>query len=672
VGSAATGKRDSDRGVIASFWPRFQGRYSIPPSRKVLTMASELTQTDRLLKIATPLGPNKLLLRSFYGEEEMSRLFSFHLSLVSEDNKINAPDIVGKNVTFSVEQADKSTERYFNGYVSTFAQLPSRMRLARYEAEVVPWPWFLTLTADCRIYQRMSVPDIIDEVFGRFGFPDYDMSDVKKSKHKPREYCVQYRETAFNFLSRLMEEEGIFYYFQHENGKHTMVLANHSGTHKPCPFQSNVRMRPAEGAGPWLAEDTIYHWEHHHSFRTGKWAQTDYNFETPSTSLLTTTNTVIPLTGVDKFEVFDYPGRYGKKDDGDVLTRTRMEEEEVGYDVIEGKSDCRSFSPGFKLTLSHHERKDQNATYVLTAVKHAAEQGGILEEDEGVASTYDNSFTCIPQSVTFRPDQITQKPVVHGCQTAVVVGKPGEEIFTNNFGQVKVQFHWDRVGKRDDQSSCWIRVSQPWAGKNWGQIWLPRMGQEVIVDFLEGDPDQPIIVGRVYNAEQMPPYDLPANQTQSGIKSRSSKQGSPSNFNEIRMEDKKGSEEIYIHAERNLTTIVEANESRSVGGARSTTIHKKDETLVIKDGNRSETLEKGNDKLEIQTGNRDCDILKGNDTLFVQTGNVEHGAPVGTYRVAAMNIVLEGTAGIKLMCGGSTIELLPAMITITSPLVKIN
>ena len=632
-------------------------------------MSNGMTQTERLITINSALGPNKLAVRSLSGHEEISRLFTFQLDLLSEDHAIDAKQIVGKPVALSILLSDGSSERYFHGIVSRFAQMPSEGRYAHYYAEVVPWLWFLTQTTDCRIFQDKSIPDIIMEIFKDFGFSDHEWN--VKGKHEKWTYCVQYRETAFEFVSRLMEQEGIFYFFRHENNKHVLVVADQPGVHKPCPVKNTFRMAPANGGGAALNEDVVSHWEHHYEFRPGKWAQTDYNFEDPGLNLLSTTQTVVSLDGNKKFEIFDYPGEYLAKAEGEALTKVRMQEEETAYDVVRGSGNCRPFSPGLKFTLEMHERRSENGTYVLTAVTHSARQAGFFGDEGSGEVSYSNSFTCIPQAVPFRPARKTRKPMVYGTQTAVVTGPSGEEIHTDKYSRVKVQFHWDRRGKKDDTSSCWIRVAQPWAGAKWGAIWIPRIGQEVVVDFLEGDPDRPLIVGSVYNANQMPPYDLPANKTQSGIKSRSSLRGGAANFNEIRFEDKKGSEEIVVHAERNLATTVEANETRSVGGSRTTTIQK-DDTLTVKEGNRAATIDQGNDDLKIKMGNRTTVISMGNHNMDVSMGNSTTKVPMGTDKTEAMNIELNGTVGIKLTCGAASIELLPAMITITAPLVKIN
>jgi type VI secretion system secreted protein VgrG len=538
-----------------------------------------ITQARRTLELKTPLGADVLLLLAFSGTESLSRLFSYQLDLSSPNDSIAAKDIVGKKVSWSVSRFDQNP-RYFAGIVSRFvAGALSRRKLRTYRAEVVPWTWLLTRTTDCRIFQNQNTPDIITTIFSDFGFGDYKLE--LKGTFPKWEYCVQYRETAFNFISRLMEREGIFYFFRHEDGKHTMVLANAASSY------TNVPESPVEYGPGSLAPNHIQSWEHHYEFRSGKWTRTDYNFETPSTSLLTTTSTVIDLPDAPKYELFDYPGEYFIKGDGDPVTKVRMEEEEAGYSVVNATSQCCTFTPCGKFTLTHHDVAAENGDYVITSIRHAATETSYGSTANG--TSYNNAFTCIPASVIYRPPRATPKPMVQGVQTAVVTGPGGEEIYVDKYGRIKVQFFWDRKGKKDDKSSCWIRVAEQWGGKNWGVVCNPRIGQEVIVDFLEGDPDRPLITGRVYNAEQMPPYDLPANMTQSGIKSRSSKGGSPANYNELRFEDKKGSELVTLHAEKDQSIEVEHDEAHWVGHDRTKNIDH-DETTHVKH-DRTETVD---------------------------------------------------------------------------------
>jgi type VI secretion system secreted protein VgrG len=628
-------------------------------------------EKDRLLGIKTPLGADKLLLRAFTGQEGISRLFHFHLRLLSEDASVNFDDIVGRNVTFSVKLYEMGEERYFNGYVSRFVQCPSEERLAQYEADVVPWLWFLTRTADCHIFQNMTVPDIITKVFGEAGFTDFEKH--LQETYEPWEYCVQYRETAFDFVSRLMEEEGIFYFFRHEDGGHVMVIADAPSAFKPCPGQSRIMYERHTGAGVKRHEDTISLWRTRQELRTGKYALTDYNFETPSTSLLATTTSAVDQGGNQRFEVFDYPGEYEKRDQGDSLAKVRIEEQEAAHTLATGESNCRAFAVGHKFDLKGFERKDQNATYALTGLVHSAEEGGFYSGQGSGEARYVNTFEAIPFAVKFRPPRVTRKPLVHGAQTAVVVGPGGEEIFTDKYGRVKVQFHWDRRGQKNENSSCWIRVAQIWAGKNWGAIAIPRIGQEVVVDFLEGDPDRPLITGSVYNAQQMPPYELPANQTQTGIKSRSSKSGAASNFNEIRFEDKKGQEDLTIHAERVMNESVEANQYITVGGDRHIT------TGAEKNGSRTgDTKEKVFRDRNLHVLGAARVAIDGKSDENYKGKSVElHGddhclGVSGKLLVTGLEITLQADVKITLVAGGSHIVLDGAGVTIVGPLVNLN
>ena len=608
------------------------------------------TQDNRLIAIDTPLGKDVLLLHSFAGVESMSRLFSFNLSLMSENANIAFKALIGQRVTMSVVKPGNSF-RYINGFVSRFAQAGADSRLAYYKAVVVPWLWFLTRHANCRIFQNMSIPDIIAKVFNDRGFGS-DFSNKLQGTYKPREYCVQYRETDFNFVSRLMEQSGIFYYFEHDDKKHTLVLADAPSVHQNCPSQSTFSLQSTSAQAGFREndDDVVTAWQLDQEMRPGKYALTDFNFKTPSTSLLSNTDSVIEVGGNSKYEIFDYPGIYENKPDGDDVSKTRMEEEEASYAIASGDGTCRAFLPGYRFTLTDHYRPDMNAAYVLTEVQHSASVGDSYTSDDSSGVRYSNHFTCVPATAKFRPARITPHPLVQGPQTAIVVGPAGEEIYVDKYGRVKVQFHWDREGKRDEKSSCWIRVSNPWAGKTWGAISNPRIGQEVIVDFLEGDPDRPIITGRVYNAEQMPPYMLPDNQTQSGIKTRSSQGGGASNFNELRFEDKMGQEEFYAHAEKDLTTEVEHDEKRTVQNDRTSTIQHNDTLTVLNTRSAtigtSDSLTAGTEVS--QTAGTSFSITSG------ATMSVDAGASVEIFAGADVTIAAAGT------------------LTITAPMVSIE
>jgi type VI secretion system secreted protein VgrG len=659
-------------------------------------VADQYTQEHRLLQFDSPLGQDVLLLQELTGQEGISRLFNFSLDLLASNNdSIKFQDIVGQKVNITIQRPDGST-RYFNGYVSRFTQGDTDDRMfTKYRAEVVPWLWFLTLGSDCRIFQNMTPPDVISQVLNLFSVNDFRKN--LQGSYPTLEYCVQYRETAFNFVSRLMEEYGIFYYFDHSTqGKHTMVLSDQSSALPECPGSPLSYDTAVLGIEDMEA---INAWNVRQEMRTGKYTVTDYNFTTPSTSLLANEPTVVNLSASQSLELFDYPGIHTTKDQGESVAKIRMQEEEASYMVVDAESNYRGMVPGYTFTLQNHYRNDQNAAYVITEIQHFASEGQTYTTDETAGyETYSNKFTCIPASVTYRPPRITPKPFVQGPQTALVVGKSGEEIWVDKYGRVIVQFYWDRLGQQNENSSCWIRVSQPWAGSNWGAIWIPRIGQEVIVSFLEGDPDRPIITGRVYNANQMPPYTLPDYQTRSTFQSRSSKGGGATNYNEMRFEDKMGSEQIFMNAEMDMDLRVEKDSREFIGANRSLIVTtdqmeqvQGDKHLTVQ-GNHNESIQ-GNMSLSV-TGNQ-SESVTGNKSLSVTgnqnesvTGNVSLSVTGGKadsitmgYLMSALSIhlsaetgiVIECPVGITLSSGANSIDLGPAGVFITgTPFAYIN
>ena len=627
------------------------------------------TQENRFIRIDTPLGADELLLHSFNGEESISRLFRFELTMHSENRSIAFDSIVGKKATVTLFLPDRS-KRYINGIISSFSQGGSSpleggetpTHLTVYYATLVPWLWTLTRTSDCRIFQNMSVPDIISKIFKEYGLSDFSMRLY--GQFEPREYCVQYRETDFDFVSRLMEEEGIFYFFEHSQDKHVLVLANRPNEFKTSPLHKDVAYKSVRGEERvW---DVITEWNQSQEVRPGKYTLRDYNFKQPSLDLTST------VTGRDerKFEIYDYPGEYRDKGQGERLVGLRIEEEQTPLIVISGSSACAGFTPGYRFDLRDHYRRDFNKSYVLTSVSHSANQGNNYRSSaEGASGSfyYANRFQCIPFPTPFRPPRVTPRPFVRGSQTAMVVGPAGEEIYVDQYGRVKVQFHWDREGKRDENSSCWIRVSQNWAGKRWGGIFIPRIGQEVIVDFLEGDPDQPIITGRVYNGESMPPYELPEKMVVSGIKTQTHKgQG----YNELSMDDTAGAEKITIHAQYDMGTTVEHDDSQTVHNNRTITV----------DGTHTETIKKdtvititeGPFTLDVQA-NTHTHHVKQNvfewydaDQQTVVQNNISTQAVTGQiYIDAKTQIILHCGQSLLVMKADGTIELSGVKINIS-------
>jgi len=635
-----------------------------------------LTQENKLLSIETPLGKDVLLLHKLHGQEGLSELFHFDLELFSEKQAITFEDIVGKSVTISIILAD-GTKRYLNGLISRFSQEcsmdkpgGSQFRASYFSAIVVPWFWLLTRTSNSRIFQKLSVPDIVEKVFADRGLTDYKLN-LSRS-YGQREYTVQYRESDFDFVSRLLQDEGIFYFFTHEDGKHTMVIADHSGANEPCPSQETTKFR--QGSGEYYGEeDRIDSLKMVQEIQAGKFSLNDYNYEIPNTDLKVTADTTHTL-GPGEREKYDYPGGYAKRNMGDGLATLRMEEEESRIVTLKGSSDCRAFVSGYRFKLQDSLQDDwNNKEYLLTRIRHEVDLTdtyftGTLstaaEESASHQRAYSNYFECIPHEVPFRPLRSTRRPVVEGVQTAVVVGPSGEEIYTDDYGRVKVQFHWDREGQLDENSSCWLRVGQAMAGNGWGALFLPRVGHEVIVEFLEGDPDRPIVTGQVYHGVNRPPYKLPDEKTKSTFKSNSSPGGG--GYNEIRFEDKKDDEQLFIHAQQDQEIRTERDLLEWVGN---------DSHLIVVE-NQLEKVQ-GEKHLTVQGDHNEkvegtISLEAGTDMQEKVGANYALDAGTEIHLKAGMKVILDAGTQISLVAGGSFIDIGPAGVTIQGSMVMIN
>jgi len=609
---------------------------------------SAFTQTGRLLTLSTPLGDDVLLLTGFRGQDALAQPFVYHLSVLSERADITAQDIIGKNVTWAIHHS-LTAPKFFNGYVSRFtAGGVGLYGLRSYQLEVVPWLWFLTRTADSRIFfpdvADKTAVDVLRAAFADYGFAEFDDKNLGTGYPK-HEYWVQYRETAFNFVSRLMEDEGIFYFWDQADGAHTLVLGDRKHHYRACP-ESQV---PFANGGSRAASQ-ITAWKHEWQCRSTAVAHTDYNFETPRTNLLAGTRSVIEMTYPGAFELFDFPGEYRRKDDGLHRSNRRMEEEEAAFHVVQGGSNCSSFFAGGTFTLSEHELDEEaGQTYVLTHVEHDAFDTTYGNDGE---SGYTNRFQCIPAAVTFRPARRTPRPFVQGVQTAVVVGPAHDDIYTDEYGRIKVQFHWDRRGQRNEHSSCWIRVATPWAGKHWGMVHLPRIGQEVVVDFLEGDPDRPLVTGSLYNADQLPPYTLPAGKRISGAKSHSTPGGE--GYNEISFDDTKGKEKITLHGQRDMATTILNNDSQTVHANRAVTVQGQlteritgDTAITISEGDYTHSVSQGKATYTVQGELKE-------DYHASQTTTVAKDV---TIKSKTTEITLDAAKKITLVSGASQITL---------------
>jgi type VI secretion system secreted protein VgrG len=681
-------------------------------------MATEetTTQKHRLLRIHTQLKEDFLMINRLTAEEGISKLFSYDVELVHAEEKegfkptiADVQRLLGQHVSIFVNQKD-GTNREFNGIVNYFTQGTRHARFTFYRIRVVPQVWLLTQVQQSRIFQHKSVPEILKEVF-----KDFDVSYEIRGDFKARNYCVQYRETDFDFASRLMEEEGIFYFFEHSKGRHKMILANQPASHPFCITKKDIPYFINVGD----EEDfitSINVWNTNYQLQTGTITYWDHNFQLKTNKLQGQQTSRYNVGFNQTLEVYDHPGGYAKKyddvdsggkkrsdlpnvfPDKDQTAQMAMEMLDAQHKTTSGKGDCSSMTAGYRFNLINHPTSDWNGQYIVTSIRHEAFQtptyvsvgeGEFTVEEKEIDAPYTNSFQCLAwggNAPPFRPIPVTPKPVVEGSQTAIVVGPAGDEIFTDEYGRVKVQFHWDRYGQGDSNSSCWIRVAQSWASNRWGTMFIPRVGMEVIVHFLEGDPDQPIITGCVYNPATMPPYELPAHKTKMTIKSNSSKGGK--GFNELRFEDEKGKEHIFMHAEKDQHIRVKANRREFVigdgekSGDRHLTVGRDKREKVVRD---KHIIVKRHQKEEIK---KDYHLKVGGamntrigGTLSHQVGgNIaekvgkDHTEEVGQtlYLKAGMKVVIEAGMQLTLKGPGGFIDIGPGGIAINGLMVKIN
>jgi type VI secretion system secreted protein VgrG len=594
-------------------------------------MADEAHYVNRGMRLKSPFGEDVLTFLDAVVEEELGRLFKITLRCFAEAHNLNPADALGSNMTLELD-TDSGTPRYFDGLVSRFDYMGNCGDWAAYRMELRPWFWCLTRTTDCRIFQNLTadtiVTDLLRESADELGITA-ELRNALTGSYREREYCVQYRETDFRFLSRLMEEEGIYYFFEHEDGKHTMVLADSGSAHEVANGCSEICYYPRVSLSH-REQDHIYDWRWGHGLRSGAFALDDFDFKKPTTDLLVQMNST--HSDIDKGEIYDYPGLYLETSDGDHYVRMRAEESDAQSLVVQGEGNVRFLATGglFSLTNFEHDQS-QNGEYLMTRATHRLENREI-KENIGFSKNFDDhdweedralkddlgdkrveAYRClfhgISSDVPFRPRRITPKALVRGPQTAIVCGKNGEEIWTDEWGRIKVQFHWDDEGQNDENTTCFIRVAQFWGGLDRGAWFLPRIGDEVMVDFLEGNPDRPVIVGSLYNDDQKPPYTLPENQTVSTIKTKSSKNSE--GFNELKFEDKVDEEEIYFQAERDFKRVVKNDDVLEVGLEKQ---DPGDQTITIHN-NRTTTINEGDDTLTIEQGNLTIDISQGTATI---------------------------------------------------------
>ena len=570
------------------------------------------------------------------GTEELGQPFLFELELTSGKLEGDVSKVLGSSATITLKQSEEGSEtRYVNGIVTRIVSQGIVRGSNHYRVEIRPWLWLLTQVTDCCIYQKKSAFDIITKLFRDAGFSDFEDKRQNSAGSKELEYCVQYRETTFDFVTRLMEEFGLYYFFRHENEKHTLVFADDPNAHPTLTDKVPYQFDQTEFH---TVDDHIWEWASEYGLRSGKYTVQDYNFTTPSVDL--TSRTVKSATHkYGTYEVYEYPGPYDVAGDGQKLADVRMQAIAVGRSTYHGTSNSRKLHAGWKFKLDKYPDETLNKDYLLirSEMEVSIAEGMSDSSDQGeTIDTYRVHMNAIPGDVPFRLPRKTPWPMIRGPQTARVVGASGDEIMTDQYGRVKVKFHWDRSDTADDERTCWIRVSQSWAGNQWGAIFIPRVGMEVVVEFLEGNPDRPLITGVVYNANQKVPYNLPADKTKSTIKTNSSTGGS--GYNELRFEDKAGSEEVYFQAQKDYVKKV---------------LH--DETVTVTN-DRTHTISNGNDSLTVSTGNHSTTVSTGNHSLSVSAGKSD----------------VTAATSITLTSGASSIKISPSGIEITAPEVKLT
>jgi type VI secretion system secreted protein VgrG len=599
-------------------------------------MSGSLSQDARFGELTTPLGKDVLVLVRFDGTEALSELFEFRIECLSEKPDLNFDGAIGQQCQVKIKVFDP--EREFNGILVEAQWTGIEHDHHTYRLILRPWLWLLGRTTDCRIFQNMTAPNIIKEVFEDRGFNNYKSELHEESSCPKLEYCVQYRETDLNFVTRLMEQHGIYYFFKHEDGKHTLVLADSKSSHSAVPGLASVPLRAATGQFK-SDEQHLTGWISERRFRTGKVELNDYNYEKPNAQMLSDAQGSEHYQHSD-MEFYDYPGKYKVKSDGERYAKIQLQSEQALDHRRHGQGLAISLFPGGLTKLKEHSQSSQNIEYLIVQATHTFVSEHFRATGSGSNDeVYDGSYEFLPSDQPFRAPIVTPKPLIHGIQTAKVVTKDdnsGEEIDVEALTEIYVRFYWDRKKKR----SCKVRVAQAWSGKGWGGQFIPRVGQEAVIEFLEGDPDRPLVIGTVYNDEYKPPYDLPDKKTIAGIMSDSTKGGA--GYNEWNFEDKKGSEKIGLHAEKDYELVIRHAETRTIG-----------ETFGG-GASRDTTLKNGDDKLDIQNGSQHVKISR-DQTVDAQ-----------------MTITVTANISIELKVGASNIRLEQSGITIQAPTININ
>ncbi len=610
----------------------------------------------------TPDPGLELVLDEMQASEELGRPFLVVLECSGAAPRADLHAVLGSSATVTLTHPDKPT-RHFNGVVARILHLGLSGGAYRYRLELRPWIWLLSRRQDCAIFSAKSVWTIITTLFRDAGFNDFQDKRQNDTGGAVLDYCVQYRETTLDFVTRLMEQVGLYYYVTHAEGSHTLCLADDPNSHPS-----------AAEAIPYLFDQTDWRSVDDHvwdlstdaAIEPGATTLREFNFTTPRADL--TAKSLIPGGHVHgTSEVYDYPGLYDTADAGTAAARVRMQAREARRQVFSAASNGRGVFTGGRFTLSGYSDAGANVEYLVTRTTCTVSAGETRSRSDGMlVDTFRVALHALPATTPFRLERLTPRPRIAGPQTAIVSGASGEEVTTDQYGRIKVKFPWDRSAGADENSSCWIRVAQVWAGTAWGAIFIPRIGQEVVVEFLEGNPDRPLVTGAVYNAVTTVPYGLPENRTRSTIKSNSSIGGD--GFNELRFEDKKGSEEVFLQAQKDLTVSVLNNRTATVTQDDTTTVSKGDRAVTVSEGNDTHTVSEGNRSATVSEGDESLTVSKGNRTVTVSTKNDALTVTNGDHSITVTTGGSTVTAGksITLKVGGNSITIDTTGITITA------
>ena len=651
---------------------------------------------NRLISLSGSAPLDEVHFRSARLQESLSENSTGSVFLESDSALLNADDFLGKNFCLAYETREKA-KRYFDGVIVEMEQVSmSSAGRCAYRLELKSWTWLLGKNQEFRVYQNKTVPDIVSEVIGRHGHSSVRFSDRTMGAKRVWEYVVQYGESDLNFIRRILEQEGVYFYFEHGEGQHTLVLADSSSTHQVFPGYASLAYDPASQNGRLTSEETITSMSLRKSIEPPRHAHTDYNFKTPSNSLLVNSQGKAESYN-SAYEVFEYPGEFENEGEGTHYSKLRHEESQARQETFNASTSARGVATGHLLKTVCKDNPALSKTLLVIGTLitvHESEP----EASGGAQSDFDCQFEAIESSQPFRPERKSRKPQVKGPLPALVVGPEGREIHTDEFGRIKIQFYWDRYGKYNQDSSCWVRVASPVAGKGWGFVAIPRIGQEVVVSFEDGDPDRPLVTGVAYNAEQTVPYPLPEHKTVSGWRSQSSEKGSPSNFNELRFEDKIGSEYVWFQAEKDYLSLIKNNSNTEIRGHSHSLIHgnlieeiKADVSRTVL-GQLSQQIDKAlhltvnddvlakvqgllgltnNGQIAISTTGQ-CSLKSQGSTDLDAAGNLNLSTSAQGNVKAGSSLKLTAGSSLSLNVGGSSIVISASGIKFSGPAVSVN